>query len=72
MSRLASRDAHSTNSPTFATTKLRAGTFEPVAEDPAAQVAFASAEANLRSARAFVLDEASALWDTARAGDPPR
>ena len=55
----------------LATTKLRAGTFEPVAEDPAAQVAFASAEANLRSARAFVLDEASALWDTARAGDPP-
>ena len=55
----------------LATTKLRAGTLEPVAEDPAAQVAFASAEANLRSARAFVLDEASALWDTARAGDPP-
>jgi indole-3-acetate monooxygenase len=55
----------------LATTKLRAGTFEPVAEDPAAQVAFASAEAHLRSARAFVLDEASALWDTARAGDPP-
>jgi alkylation response protein AidB-like acyl-CoA dehydrogenase len=55
----------------LATTKLRAGTFEPVAEDPAAQVAFASAEANLRSARALVLDEASALWDTARAGDPP-
>lgn len=55
----------------LATTKLRAGTFEPVAADPAAQVAFASAEANLRSARAFVLDEASALWDTARAGDPP-
>jgi alkylation response protein AidB-like acyl-CoA dehydrogenase len=55
----------------LATTKLRAGTFEPVAEDPAAQVAFASAEANLRSARAFVLDEANALWDTARAGDSP-
>jgi len=55
----------------LATTKLRAGTFEPVAADPAAQVAFARAEANLRSARAFVLDEASALWDTARAGDPP-
>jgi alkylation response protein AidB-like acyl-CoA dehydrogenase len=55
----------------LATTKLRAGTFETVAEDPAAQVAFARAEANVRSARAFVLDEASALWDTARAGDPP-
>jgi alkylation response protein AidB-like acyl-CoA dehydrogenase len=55
----------------LATTKLRAGTFEPVAADAAAQVAFARAEANLRSARAFVLDEATALWDTARAGDPP-
>ena len=55
----------------LATTKLRAGTFQPVAEDAAAQVAFAGAEANLRSARAFVLDEASALWDTARAGDTP-
>jgi alkylation response protein AidB-like acyl-CoA dehydrogenase len=55
----------------LATTKLRAGTFEPIARDAAAQVAFANAEANLRSARAFVLNEASALWDTARAGDPP-
>ena len=55
----------------LATTKLRGGTFEPIAEDPVAQVAFARAEANLRSARAFVLDEAGALWDTARAGDPP-
>ncbi|KLO43355.1 hypothetical protein ABW17_09825 [Mycobacterium nebraskense] len=55
----------------LATTKVRAGTFEPLAADPAAQVEFASAEAGLRSARAFVLDEASALWETARAGDPP-
>ena len=55
-----------------ATTKLRAGTFQPVAEDPAAQVAFANADANLRSARAFVLTEASELWDTACAGDTPR
>jgi alkylation response protein AidB-like acyl-CoA dehydrogenase len=55
----------------LATTKLRAGTSEPVAADTAAQVAFANAEAGLRSARAFVLDEASALWDTALAGDPP-
>lgn len=55
----------------LATTKTRAGTFEPLAEDPAAQVEFARAEANLRSARAFVLDEAGALWDTACAGDPP-
>jgi indole-3-acetate monooxygenase len=55
----------------LATTKTRAGTFEPLAEDPVAQVEFASAEATLRSARAFVLDEAGALWDTACAGDPP-
>jgi indole-3-acetate monooxygenase len=55
----------------LATTRLRAGTFEPIAADPAAQVAFARAEANLRSARAFVLDEAGGLWDTARAGDSP-
>jgi len=56
----------------LATTKLRAGTFQPVAEDPAAQVAFASADANLRAGRAFVLAEASHLWDTACAGDAPR
>lgn len=55
----------------LASTKTRAGTFEPLAEDPLAQVEFASAEASLRSARAFVLDQASALWDTACAGDPP-
>jgi indole-3-acetate monooxygenase len=55
----------------LASTKRRAGTFEPLAEDPLAQVEFASAEASLRSARAFVLDQASALWDTACAGDPP-
>jgi indole-3-acetate monooxygenase len=55
----------------LAATKVRAGTFQPVAEDPAAQVAFATVEADLRSARAFVLDEASALWDTACAGDSP-
>ena len=55
----------------LATTKMRAGTFESVAEDPAAQVEFASAEASLRSARAFVIDEASALWHTACTGDPP-
>jgi alkylation response protein AidB-like acyl-CoA dehydrogenase len=55
----------------LATTKTRAGTFEPLAEDPVAQVEFAGAEASLRSARAFVLDEASALWDAACAGDQP-
>ncbi|MGD1240797.1 acyl-CoA dehydrogenase family protein [Mycobacterium seoulense] len=55
----------------LAVTKTRAGTFEPVAADPAAQVEFARAEAGLKSARAFVLDEAGALWETARAGDPP-
>lgn len=55
----------------LAPAKTRAGTFEPLAQDPAAQVEFARAEAGLRSARAFVLDEAGALWDTACAGDPP-
>ncbi|OBF73471.1 hypothetical protein A5750_14580 [Mycobacterium sp. 852002-51613_SCH5001154] len=55
----------------LATTKTRAGTFEPLAGDPAAQVEFARAEAGLRSARAFVLDEAGGLWETALAGDPP-
>ncbi|OBI87437.1 acyl-CoA dehydrogenase family protein [Mycobacterium sp. 1245805.9] len=55
----------------LATTKARAGTFEPLADDPVAQVEFAGAEAGLRSARAFVLDEAGALWDTALSGDAP-
>ncbi len=55
----------------LAVTKTRAGTFEPLAQDAAAQVEFASADAGLRSARAFVLDEAGALWETVRAGDPP-
>lgn len=55
----------------LAVTKTRAGTFEPLARDPAVQVEFARAEAGLRSARAYVLDEAGALWDAACAGDPP-
>ncbi|WP_156687358.1 acyl-CoA dehydrogenase family protein [Mycobacterium sp. Marseille-P9652] len=55
----------------LAATKARAGTFATLAEDPAAQVEFASAEAGLRSARAFVVDRAGALWDAARAGDAP-
>lgn len=55
----------------LAPTKTRAGTFEPLAADPAAQVEFASADASLRSARAFVVDEVAGLWDTACAGDPP-
>ncbi|OBA63082.1 hypothetical protein A5647_06365 [Mycobacterium sp. 1100029.7] len=55
----------------LATTKMRAMAPEPLAKDPAAQVEFASAEGALRSARAFVLDQVGALWDTARAGDPP-
>ncbi|OBI42362.1 acyl-CoA dehydrogenase family protein [Mycobacterium sp. E796] len=55
----------------LAPTKTRAGTFEPLAADPVAQVEFAGVEAGLRSARAFVLDEAGSLWDTALAGDAP-
>lgn len=55
----------------LATTKVRTMASEPLAQDPAAQVEFASAEAGLRAARAFVLDEANALWETACAGDPP-
>lgn len=55
----------------LAATKVRAMASEPLAKDPVAQVEFASAEAALRSARAFVLDQAGALWETARAGDSP-
>jgi alkylation response protein AidB-like acyl-CoA dehydrogenase len=55
----------------LAAAKVRVGTVEPLAHDPVAQVRFARAEAGLRSARAFVLDEANSIWDTARAGDAP-
>jgi len=55
----------------LATTQVRAGTFQPIAQEPAAQVTFARADAGLRSARAFVIDEANALWATACAGDTP-
>jgi indole-3-acetate monooxygenase len=55
----------------LATTKMRAMAAETLAKDPVAQVEFAGAEAGVRSARAFVLDQIGALWDTARAGDPP-
>ncbi|WP_445161886.1 acyl-CoA dehydrogenase family protein [Mycobacterium sp. Dal123C01] len=55
----------------LATTKVRAMASEPLAKDPAVQLEFAGAEAGLRSARAFVLDQVSALWETACAGDPP-
>jgi indole-3-acetate monooxygenase len=55
----------------LATTKLRAGSFEPVAQDPAAQVELARAEGSLQAARAFVFDTIAAVWDTASAGDVP-
>jgi indole-3-acetate monooxygenase len=49
----------------LATTKVRAMASEPLAKDPAAQLEFASAEAGLRSARAFVFDQVGALWESA-------
>jgi indole-3-acetate monooxygenase len=55
----------------LATRKVRAGTFAPIAQQPDSQVVFARAEAEIRSARAFVLDEAAALWTSACAGDTP-
>jgi alkylation response protein AidB-like acyl-CoA dehydrogenase len=55
----------------LATGKVRAGTFAPIAQQPESQVVFARAEAELRSARAFVLNEAGALWTSACEGDTP-
>jgi alkylation response protein AidB-like acyl-CoA dehydrogenase len=55
----------------LAVTKVRGGSFQTVAEDPAAQVELARAEAGLGAARAFVLDELGSLWSTACAGDAP-
>ena len=55
----------------LAVTKLRAGAFEPVAQDAEAQVQFARAEGGLQAARAFVFDTISTMWDTACAGDVP-
>jgi indole-3-acetate monooxygenase len=45
----------------LATTKVRAMASGPLAKDPVAQLEFASAEAGLRSARAFVFDQVGAL-----------
>jgi alkylation response protein AidB-like acyl-CoA dehydrogenase len=52
-------------------TKGRAGSFVPMAEDPAVQVDLARAEGDLQAARAFVDDAVGSLWDTACAGDVP-
>jgi len=56
---------------TLAETRLRAMAVEPIARDPAVQVAFARAEAGLLAARAFVFDAVGAVWDSACAGDEP-
>jgi alkylation response protein AidB-like acyl-CoA dehydrogenase len=55
----------------LAKTKVRAGTFAPIAEDGHAQVELARAEGRLRSARASVFEVLEDLWQTARRGDAP-
>jgi alkylation response protein AidB-like acyl-CoA dehydrogenase len=55
----------------LAPTKVRAGTFEPLAQDSATQVALARAEGGVQAARAFVFDAIGSIWDTALAGDEP-
>jgi alkylation response protein AidB-like acyl-CoA dehydrogenase len=55
----------------LAPTKVRAGTFEPLAQDSATQVALARAEGGVQAARAFVFDAIGSIWDTACAGDEP-
>ena len=55
----------------LAMTKIRSGSFEPVGEDPAAQVELARAEGSLQGARSFVFDAVGDIWDSALAGDEP-
>ncbi len=55
----------------LATTKVRGGTFEPLAHDATVQVEFARAEGGLQSARAFVFDALGAVWEAACRGDVP-
>ena len=54
-----------------APTKGRGGSIEPIAQDSAAQVAYARAEAHLQAARAFVFDAIGTIWETAWGGDVP-
>ena len=54
----------------LAVTKLRAGAFEPVAQDAEAQVQFARAEGGLQAARAFVFDTKHHVGHRVR-GDVP-
>ena len=51
----------------IAPTKARAGSFEPLADDPAVQVELARAEGGLQAARAFVFDERGFHWRDAAA-----
>ena len=55
----------------LAKTKVRAGTFAPLAEDGHVQVELARVEGRVRSARASVSDVLDDLWQTANRGDTP-
>jgi alkylation response protein AidB-like acyl-CoA dehydrogenase len=51
--------------------KGRASSPQPLALDPTVQIDLAKAEGALQAAKAFVMDTAGSLWDTAVAGDVP-
>jgi alkylation response protein AidB-like acyl-CoA dehydrogenase len=53
----------------FATTKRPRDSRGTLRDEPQAQIALASAEAELRSARAFVMESVGALWERVVAGD---
>jgi alkylation response protein AidB-like acyl-CoA dehydrogenase len=51
--------------------RTRAGSFEPVGNDPVFQLDLAVAEGGVQAARALVVDALDDLWTTACAGDVP-